>query len=91
MLRPKCEICGEPAVIHKTAVADEGAVTWHFCQDHGQATMPAVILRPQGNQAAGSISASSPSGRNSTSCPCEWKMRPLIKYRLATVATGMDN
>ena len=37
MLRPKCEIGGEPAVIHETAVADEGAVTWHLCQDHGQA------------------------------------------------------
>ena len=53
MLRPKCEICGEPAVIHETAVADEGAVTWHFCQDHGQAAMPVLILRPQANQAAG--------------------------------------
>jgi hypothetical protein len=52
MLQPKCEICGQPAVIHETAVEEEGAVTRHLCQDHGQATWPAVNLGPQAAQAA---------------------------------------
>jgi hypothetical protein len=52
MLQPKCEICGQPAVIHETAVEDAGAVTRHSCQDHGLAAWPAVNLGPHAAQAA---------------------------------------
>jgi hypothetical protein len=52
MLQPKCEICGQPAVIHETVVEDEGAVTRHLCQDHGQAASPVVDFGPQATQAA---------------------------------------
>ena len=52
MLQPRCEICGQPAVIHETAVEDEGAVTRHLCQEHGQAAVPVLDFGPQAAQAA---------------------------------------
>jgi hypothetical protein len=52
MLQPKCEICGQPAVIHETAVEDESAVTRHFCQDHKQAQTPILDFGRQAAQAA---------------------------------------
>jgi hypothetical protein len=52
MLQPKCEICGQPAVIHETAVAGEGAVTRHLCREHGQPAVPVLDFGPQAAQAA---------------------------------------
>ena len=52
MLEPECEICGQPAVIHETAVEDEVAVTRHLCQEHGQAAVPVLDFGPQAAQAA---------------------------------------
>jgi hypothetical protein len=39
-------------VIHETAVEDEGAVTRHLCQDHGQPALPVLDFGPQAIQAA---------------------------------------
>jgi hypothetical protein len=52
MLQPRCEICGQPATIHETAVEGEGAVTRHLCQEHGEAALPAVDFGPEAAQAA---------------------------------------
>ena len=52
MLQPKCEICGQPAVIHETAVEGEGAVTRHLCREHGQPAVPVLDFGPQAAQAA---------------------------------------
>jgi hypothetical protein len=52
MLQPKCEICGQPAVIHETAGEAGRAINRHFCQEHRRAAAPAVHLGPQAAQAA---------------------------------------
>jgi hypothetical protein len=52
MFQPRCEICGQPATIHETAVEREGVVSRHLCQKHGEATSPTVDLGPQAAQAA---------------------------------------
>src|SRR5262245_12774064 len=52
MRQPKCEIRGQPPVIHETTVEAEGAVTRHLCQDRGQAASPVLDLGPQAAQAA---------------------------------------
>jgi hypothetical protein len=52
MFQPKCEICGQPAVVHETTVEDEGVVTRHLCRDHGQAAAPIVDFGPHALQAA---------------------------------------
>jgi hypothetical protein len=52
MLEPECEICGQPAVIHETAVEVEVAVTLHLCQEHGQTAVPVLDFGPQAAQAA---------------------------------------
>jgi hypothetical protein len=52
MLHPNCDICGQPATVHETAVEGGGAVTRHLCQEHGGPALPAVVLEPQAAQAA---------------------------------------
>jgi hypothetical protein len=46
MLQPKCDVCGQPATIHETAVENGTAVARHYCAEHGeaswQATAPAI-------------------------------------------------
>lgn len=44
MRRYHCEICGQPATIHETALND-GAVSYrHLCQVHGQEMLPAPVV-----------------------------------------------
>jgi hypothetical protein len=43
MLQPGCDICGQPATIHETAVRAGEAVTRHLCREHGESSLPAVI------------------------------------------------
>ena len=53
MLEPECEICGQPAVIHESAVEEEVAGTRHLCQEHRQAAVvPVLDFGPQAAQAA---------------------------------------
>jgi hypothetical protein len=52
MLQPKCEICGQPAVIHETVVEEGVAVARHLCQAHGQAAVPILDFGPQAAEAA---------------------------------------
>jgi hypothetical protein len=33
---PKCEICGQPAVIHETTLEAGAATPRHFCAEHGE-------------------------------------------------------
>jgi hypothetical protein len=42
MFHPVCEVCGQPAMIHETAIEGGVAVTRHLCQAHGQAALPAL-------------------------------------------------
>ena len=52
MLQPKCDVCGEPARIHETAVEAGGAVTRHLCQTHWKAALPPIKLGPDAAAAA---------------------------------------
>jgi hypothetical protein len=52
MLHPKCDVCGQPAMIHETTLEGGKAVTRHLCPEHGPATLPGVNLGPEAFQAA---------------------------------------
>ena len=43
MLQHKCEICGQPATIHETAMRAGEAVSRHLCQEHGESLVPKSI------------------------------------------------
>jgi hypothetical protein len=43
MLQPKCDICGQPATIHETAIRAGEAVSRHRCQEHGESFLPTRI------------------------------------------------
>jgi hypothetical protein len=44
MLVPKCDVCGQPATIHETALESEAVVTRHLCAEHGESAWRATAL-----------------------------------------------
>jgi hypothetical protein len=43
MHQHKCEICGQPATLHETAIRSREAVSRHLCQEHGVSLVPKSI------------------------------------------------
>jgi hypothetical protein len=43
MLQPSCDICGQPATIHDTAINAGEAVSRHRCQEHGESLLTTSI------------------------------------------------
>ena len=35
MMRPKCELCDRPAVVHETLAGVVPPLTRHYCREHG--------------------------------------------------------
>jgi hypothetical protein len=52
MLQPKCDICGQPATIHETAIRAGEAATRHLCQEHGESSLPTAIPGVQASSLA---------------------------------------
>jgi len=43
MRQATCDICGQPATIHETAVEGGAASARHFCREHGEPILPTIV------------------------------------------------